>query len=714
MTFRCLLAAALFSATAFAATPTLPDVSTGSVGGLTGLLYWPADLPKANGEPQPLPSAAGCEVHMVPISDFDRELRYPCGNWFVLPTTDRYHFWLETATRITPSVSMIVYTPTPFAGRGAAAIVPVMPSGRIAIPAGRTIPATDSLRFLSIEARHSWSTRIFERRLHESTTAVQMPEGRVVVGRFDRKSNDAIALSQPVEIKAGTTTHAWPSAPVESDLLIVFSKPPELQRSKPIAAQLLLTDGATRNPPDVLLNGFDRIIAIWYSITARTATLSFQSADAFWQPQEVRFTRGKVTTIRSRLTLLPKVSVSINAPMEKTLGLEVSRVAEREPLRKLSVQAGIHEIGELPAEPLRVTLTIERWKFVEYVDLTKGDDASAVFDLKPIEVHGRVFHGEDAAPAEIAFRNGEEWVRVETSDRGEYETTFWSPDVYTARIAIKGTNQPPFLDAFRKILHSGTVDFHVPRTDYSVRVRDAMTKRPIANARVMAGLLWTDESSNARQEAQPVFTDESGRAILPPLRKGELLVDVRAEHYAAREALRMTVDDQHHEIDVDLRPLTITATLRLLLPDGASAVHADAWAFNDAMRPLWRGTANDDGDIDVPDIAVNALLLVRHPNAASTIRRVTASESWTLNSPAEPLTLVAEKTRIAIVAVWLDGVKLSGPPLAFATWSTLATNPSGIWVGHNLPPKSLDIAISDAGPHRVAYPWPPRVDTPNF
>ena len=680
-----------------------PDLSTGNVNGLTGVLYWPANLPNAKGEPQPLPSVENCEVRMVANSDLDHELRYPCGKWFVPPKEDRYDFWLEMNDRITPSPGMLVFVRKPFAGAGMGTIVPVTSAGWITVD--HPPLESESVRVFSIESAHAWSTKVFER--HVSVSPVRMPEGRVIVGRFDRKTNDAIALSRPIEVKAGATARVWPVPPVESDLLVVLSKPPELQRGKPMDAQLSLNDSTSKKSPDVLLNGFDRIIAIWYGVAARTGTVSLQSSAAFWEPQEVRFTRGKVTTIRSRVAPLPKVNVSINAPLEKSLRLEVARVAESEPLRQLNVQSGMHEVAELPAEPLRVALTLDQWKFTKIVDLSSGHDASVAFELQPIGVRGTVFHGDDAAPAEIAFRNGEEWVRVETNDRGEYETTFWSPEVHTIRISLKGKNQPPFLDAFREILHSGTVDFHVPRTDYTVRVRDTVTKYGIANARVMAGLLWTDESSNARHEAQPVFTDESGRAILPPLRKGELVVDVRAERYASREPLRMLVDERHHELEIDLQPLATAATLRLLLPGGAPAAHAEAWAFSEAMQPLWRGAADARGEIEVPDVAANALLLIRHASAASTIRRPASSETtWTLDAPAEPLTLVNDKKN-AMVSVWLDGVKLFGPPLAFATWSTLATNPNGIWVGRNLPAKSLQVLF---GPHdalakRIDYPW---------
>lgn len=702
---RVLLSVALL----LAANVTVPDLRTGNVDGLKGVLFWPADMPNPKGEPQPLPSAEGCEVHFVPHSDLDRELRYPCGKWLVLPASDRYNVWLETNGRMTPSLSMLVYSRKPFDGAGMGSIMPVTPAGLIA--ANRSMPESESLRFLLIHAGAAWADRIFDRRVpaRDAHTPVQMPEGRVVAGRFDKKTNDAIALTRPVDIRSGTTTRVWPAAPSESDLLVVLTKPPELMLSKPIDARLVLDDGTSKKAPDVIVNGFERIIAIWYGVSARTAKVSLQSTAAFWAPQDVRFTRGKVTTVRSTVARLPKVSVSIDGnELPQSMALDVGS-------RHLDVGAGVHDVEALPAEPLRVTLTIGKWKFNKDVDLSSGNDAQVAFDLEPIAVHGTVFHGDRAAPADIAFRSGEdEWVHVETDERGQYEATFWAPDEHTIRVKLKDSSAPPFLDAFREISKSGTLDFHVPRTDYVVHVRDATTGRGVAGARVIAGSIWIDDASRSHEEAQRVATDADGTAILPPLRKGQLIVDVHAEGFAAVEPLRMAVDDEHHELEIALQPLRSAMTLQLMLPSGAPAAGADVWAFSDAMQPLWRGTVDAAGALEVPDVAAHALLLIRHANAASTIRRVIASETWTLEPAAEPLTLAASKA--GAVALWIDGVQLSGPPLAFAAWSGPATNPAGVWIGRNLPRKPLQVLVSPgaSGAQRVDYPWPARVTTPNF
>lgn len=688
-----LLAVVVACGAVAAANVALPNPSTGNVNGKTGLLYWPSVLPKGpNQPPQPLPTADGCDVHLVPFTNLDRELTYPCGKWFA-PPRDRYLFWLETSGAISPQ-SIVIYNASPFTGRGLAAMTPLAPAGRVGIPPDKSLPEAERLHVLSLQRGDWWnrgSSLVIRRVTADRAKApIQMPLGRVVMGRFDRGTNDAIAIARPVELRADRTASVWPEPPAASDLLVALTKPAEMHGGP---SRLVLNDRA----PDVMVDARDQLLAIWYDLDLSRGTLSLQSDVAFWESREVRFTRGKVTTLRGELRPLPKARVSINAPLDAPkLSIEVKRAAEAKAVRRVDVNPGVHEIESLPAEPLRVTLNVGEWKLTQDVDLRSGQDAALDFDVQLIAVKGTVYYGDEPARAEIEFRNDEEWRVVKTNDRGEYETLFWWPGVHTARVKVAGRGGAPFLDAFREVFESGSVDFHVPRTDYTVHVRDAVTHDGIAGARVSAGSIAAE---GGLRSAQHVITDDHGTAVLPPVRKGELIVDIRAERYAVREPLRLTVDDEHHVLDVDLQPLQTAATLRFVLPNGAAAARAEAWAFNDAIQPLWRGAADEEGQLEVPDIAANALLLVRHANAASTIRRVSIDEkTWSLEAPAEAVTFTSERKN-ALVSLWLDGVKLSGPPLVFAAWSTMMmTNGGGVWIGRNLPAKPLRIAAGEFPP----------------
>ena len=679
----------------------LPDPRTGNVNGVAGVLYWPGSAPTAPREPStPLPTADGCAAHLVPETDPEQELRYPCGQWFA-PPPDRYRVWLETAGGISPTQNMLVFAGTPFRGSGLPAIAGIVPAGRIGVPADRSVAKTESVRLFSTRVKYPWanSVRVFDRRLH--SRVVQMPAGdAVVLGRFDRKTNDAIALSRPITIKGGQTQLVWPESPKTSDVLVILRKPPDLQlRRIPPSAELTLNG----RKADVLVNGAERIIAVWYGIDAPRAKIAFESDAAQWQSREIRLTAGKVATIRSEVKPLPSAKVSINAPVDAKLPeavtLEVHRRGER--LRTTEAGLGVHELHELPADVLRVVLRIGEWEWDEVLDLTNGDDGQIAFDLEPVNIHGTVFHGDDPAKAEITFRNGDDrWVRVDTDDEGRYETTLWWTDVQTVRVRLDG--KPPFLDPFREIFESGRYDFRVPRTDYRVRVRDAQTGKGIAGARVSAGNVTAD----GLRVAQYAITNDDGEAVLPPLRDGELILGVEAERYAPAEPRKLIVDDERHDLDVALQPLRMSATLRVVLAGGAPAADAEVWALDRAMNPLWRGRASRDGAVEIPNLPHDAVLVLRHPAAASSVRGAQDGGEWRLDPPAPPLTLNVDPS--ARIAVWIDGVRLAGPALSFATWSGPSANPDGVWIGRNLPPKPLQVIAGalDALAEKIDYPWP--------
>lgn len=686
------LCAVVFTAAAAVAAVTLPDPRSGNVNGLVGILYWPGAMPTKPREPSmPLPSADGCHAHLVPEKDPEQELRYPCGTWFA-PPVDRYRVWLETAGGISPTQNMLVFAGTPFRDGGLPAIAPIAPAGRIGIPADRAVPDTESVRVFSTRTTLPWakSVRIFDRRLKGRT--VQMPAAApVVLGRFDRTTNDAIALSRPISIEAGSTQLVWPTAPAASDVLVILRKPWTLEaRKEPPTVRLALNS----RDPDVLVNGGDRIIAIWYGVDAPRAKIAFESDAAHWEAREIRLAPGKVTTIRDEVKPLPSAKVSIHAPADAELPEETFLVVGA---KRVRVGVGVHELHDLPAKVLRVTLKVGEREWDEVLDLTNGEDGQVAFDLEPLTIFGTVFHGKEPAKAKISFLNGDNrWNAVETDDQGRYETTLWWTDVQTVRVTLP--DQPPFLDPFREIFESGRVDFHVPRTDYRVRVRDAQTGRGIAGAKVIAG----NEAKEGMQLAQHVITNDDGEAVLPPLRHGELIVSVQADRYASVEPQRMAVDDQRHEVEIVLQPLQTRAELRVVLPSGAPAADADVWAFDAAMNPVWRGRTSREGVLELPDVAIGATLLLRHPQAASSARRADGEGVWRLQPPAEPLTLTVDPG--APISVWLDGVQLSGPALSFAAWSGPSANPDGRWTGRNLPPRELRVLAGNLG-NVIPYPW---------
>ena len=98
---------------------------------------------------------------------------------------------------------------------------------------------------------------------------------------------------------------------------------------------------------------------------------------------------------------LPSAKVSIHAPVDAKLPEETFLVVGT---KRMRVGAGVHELHDLPAKLLRVTLRVGEWEWDEMLDLTKGEDGTVVFDLEPLTIHGTVFHGKEAAPAKIVPR----------------------------------------------------------------------------------------------------------------------------------------------------------------------------------------------------------------------------------------------------------------------------------------------------------------------
>jgi len=718
----------------------LPDPATGAINGRIALLYWPVIPTDDPNEPRLLPPQ-GCRVHLVPQDDPSIEHRYACGTWFQ-PPTGSYNAWLETTDRIsTPWIVRYGGAPSQ---AGLAALVPVHPAGRVAIADGRSLAAGEELRILSLDShRTTNSGSIFERRVRreDAGTSVLMPAGRIVVGRFDKKSGDAVALSRPTPLDTGRTVRVWPEPPADgADLLVVLRKP---SRTGPAPATVLsIDDGERRRPADVCLD-VNRIIGIWYGIDARSVTVSLRADKVMWPQHQIRLIHGRVSTIRDRAERLPKLGVSVTTPdgtvLQDALAVTVERVADGRRLATASVTAGTpHQFDDLPADLHRVTLAVEKWRFFREVDLSAGD-GNVVFDLEPITITGKVFLGDDPVAAELRFHNHGEWVSVSTDDVGSYRATLWSPAYYTVRIAIDGSGRAPFTQHFTAIHESGTRDFHVPLTNYTLHVRNEETGAPIVGAKVNVGNVWRDDADVEQSLLDSAITDETGSMSLPPLRAGRLLLTVTAKGYSEGR-LEETVlqgDSGRHQLTISLRDLGPSRRLRLLSASGEPLAGAEIWAFADDgfSTPIWQATTGGDGLVDVTDHVQNAILLIRHSRTASIARQWVAGTDdpveWRLESPAPPLRASitrpgGDHARSARIAIWLDGVRLSGAPLAFSTWSSPAADMQGQWLARNLPRKStrvLAIPLSssfgiethalDSMATTIPFPWtvPSRVTT---
>lgn len=719
--------------------PLRPDPTKGVVDGKAAVSFWPAVGP----EGEEVLAPVGFEAHLVPLSELDRELVHPCGLWFV-PPGGGYKAWVEGEDRLSPPM-IVHYKPSPFTGRGFVAVFPVEPAGRVGVPPDRELPVNTSLRLLQLDPK--FPQRAFDRRTGAADAArkgLLMPAGRVLMGLFARDSGAALALSRPLEVAPGRVTRAWPQAPsAGSDLLVVLDRPRFAGPEQPDAVELSVSGvGGAPRAPDVFVNAGDRLYGVWYGLEGSAARLAASSGALFLAPRDVPLRPGKVETVRAELGLLPGIDVTLELPdaLEPdhiTLAVRAA-AGDLEPLRRVVLprDTEAHRFDGLPAAPLDVVLEAPPWIAHRTVDLSSGEDGSVEFRPQAIEMRGTVYRGARPARAEVAFRTGGEdgWLRVQTDERGTYTAALWGPGGYLIQVDLAATPGPPFVE-METIEESGTLDFHIPGSSYSVRVLDQETGRGIAGAAVSAGNRYVDPRLGERDAGQKATTDEEGVAELQPLRPGELMVAARADGYLPSETLTETVleGEIERELTLRLRPVGPTRALRLLLTGGAPAAGAELRAQrglgDDSI--LWQGRSDASGEVQVPDLAVGAYLLVRQPQAGSLVREWRGGAEaveWALPRAAPPLAVAAvrpsgEPASYVPLALWLDGVRLTGRSLAFVAWSLHAgAGEDGSWLGRNLPPEPLRLlawtaaeqeaalaGLFDARALAVPAPWPAAV-----
>lgn len=713
----------------------LPDPKNGQINGFVAVMFWPA-ANTDGGKIETLLPADDCQVILAPWTDFSAERRYRCGIWFQ-PPEGRYQAWLEKGEdRITPTTGTFNYSPAPFQGRGQGVVMPLHPAGRVALAEDVALPPNAEVSLINFDSCCAASklANPFTRRstaLPELRRGLLLPTGNVFAGIFDRKTREAIAIARPVRVETGklATVAPRPPAPDAADVFVSLGRP-DVRASRDVDIVELTLDG---KKPDTLFDGSDRIYAAWFGVKSTTAQLSVASKVLRLPTRTLKLTPGRVTTVREELQKLPSVAVSLLTPPgafdDETLRLDVLHPAHREPFRSAPIVPGEEILLEaLPAAPLDIVLSFGPWRFRERVDLSSGVNEKVRFDLQPIIVSGEVFYGrERAANAEVTFDADDGVIRVKADDAGRYQTTLWhGGDAWTAQVTVPGRPGPAFVEGFVQINETRTLDFHVPRTEYAVHVIDSDTGRGIAGAAVSASNIFTRGSDGEVTILQRVTTDEDGHAYLAPLRPGKLAIRARAEGY--RDSAKVdggTVQDveSRGKYEVRLQPVGETVQVQLRSNDGKPIGAAELWAVgatHGIQRPLWRGQSNTDGVAAVPRHVDGATLLIRSPLTASAVRpfRADSSDREIVLQPAAPAIQVSAEPRTRI-ALWIDGVRVSGPAVTFLAWSSEVSDAEGNWSAKNLPPQplrllawqratELEIAagLRDANAMTIPYPWP--------
>jgi hypothetical protein len=710
----------ILSSTATVGSIQLPDPSEGQIDGKVALLFWP------HGPGRKLLPASGCEAHLVPQSDPDQELVYPCGEWFQ-PPAGRYRAWLEQGDSMTPSPWLTYYAGGDFKHSGQMLIAPVVPAGRVRASSESRIREGQHLRIVHVDSHlfEGGIGRLLDRRVaaHAAYSGARMPAGEILVGVFE--GDNALALSRPVRVGAGETVAVSPRPPSKgSDLLVALQRAPGTYREEITA---LVNTGEDAKKADLLIAGADRIVALWYGLEASSARLRVSSQSSFLREDEISLRAGKVTTYRGALKPRPTLGVTLFAPedfdQEAYVEIDASGAIQSLPLL-------INEpttIENAPAEPLRVTLQTGAWRFTKEIDLSDGIDGSVTFELHPVRVSGVVLQGRNpSVGAEVGFQVEKgEVVSGKTDGEGEYRLTLWREGYYPVLIDLPEVSGPPIFD-FVRAADGERIDFRLPDNRYSVRVVDGATKEPIAAASVRV-----DQRSGNRETSQAVVTDSNGTVVLPPLGEGTLTLVGSADGYreSSPQQFQIPPDAGHLEILLALEREQEDHHLRILLSNGVPASGAEAWILMEGSGfPVWQGKSDQEGVLRYPMVPGDGILLLRHPHGSSVVRRLHSVGADQILPPVSaPLRIRIESrsgeiVRSAAIALILEEARLFGPALAFFTWSAALVDGSSTWIGRNLPPRpmralaatarqatTLQTGALDWSAVTIAYPWESQI-----
>jgi hypothetical protein len=290
----------------FAQTPKkleLPALESGRIGDSPAILMWPvADGP---GDPaQQLLDPAGCEVHIIPDTDLNKELVYPCGQWFV-PPIGKHTSWLESKDFMSATAGTFRFGGGSFQGSGTRLLVPVVPAGVVKVSSPMPADATGAtVRLLSLDGEGY----AFERPTTpaKATAGVRMPARRAIAGLFGR-GGEALTLTHPFMVSQQKAISVIAEAPRNgSGVLAIFGKPADDNGFSQAPATFALEDDRGRHAPDVVLTAPSRIYAVWYGARGASAKLRVDSKELRLDRTDLALLPGRIATLRTQLSFAKK------------------------------------------------------------------------------------------------------------------------------------------------------------------------------------------------------------------------------------------------------------------------------------------------------------------------------------------------------------------------------------------------------------------------
>lgn len=572
---------------------------------------------------------------------------------------------------------------------------------------------------------------LFERSVakEEWGKSLSVPVGNAFVLIRDR-SGEVTRLTLPAPVVRSSVTRLRPEIPDSTSLVALLGIPDGFVTATPRELSVAF-QGDARQTADYLLAGTRQSIAIWMDLSDRRGTLHAASHKLLLSPQTVALRPGRLTTIKAELTRRPRLRIEVDAKQEG--GGTASRamsVAVYGSDGSLAVSRTLEDsstvLDDLPAEVLRVVLSVGRMKFQRMADLRLVPEVDVRFELIPIEITGRVFLGDELATASLRFlREGVDPVK--TTSEGRYSVTLWEPGPVVVEISLDDDQgQQPFSELHR-IDKSKEIDFHIPTAVAQFAVTDAVTKLPIQDARISLKNGW-EEGNGKRSVSQQATTDVEGRARSPRLRPGTLEIRVSAKGYRFADPISLPVTDTTSEqvIPLTLHPQGPTQRRQVLLADGTPAAGARL-RLVEGSKVLAFETAKADGFIELPETSAG-FVIASHPAGAVTLwpwGEGNLDAPLRMNPRGAPLAVRAvdskgESAGSAAVYVWINGVRLGGAVLG--TVMSPITTAWGTWEVADLPASPVRILITKAPTNAVLsgafdslavtipYPWGEAVD----
>ena len=731
----------------------LLDPSTGELEGKTALAIYPVRYEGTSAKE--ILNPPGCEVRLLSAAreEGDVERVHPCATWF-LEEPGVYLFWIETADwQISPFTEKVVYSARPFEGRGMPGATSLGPAGRLVLPDAMESNARYELRLLhagphQIDGLLRWelSRRVA---IDQAEKGVLMPAGPTVGALWDRLAGRYVMLSPPFTTEHQRTREVPLGQPAadRAHLVAQIARHRPAFRVSEAPVDVSLVRGDKQQEPDFTVFLTENLYAFWYDLQPGQVELRAGTKEDVLEPIVLDLEPGMIERALGRLGPRPALDVELEMPSilrNEETRLEVRRLPSQEVVARRTLAPGSwsERIEGLPRAPLEVVFQSSAGSVSETVDLSDGENGFVHLDLDVVVLTGHVFLGDEPHPAKLTFTTIQKHSAVvETDTDGGFEVLALDP-FRSVSIDLEGEELAPFVEYFPKAITGSTDrDFIVPDRRFVIRVVDAVSGRPIADAEVTIRNRYEagDSESSEMAVMQQVRTDEEGTALSPPLRSGQLEAEAFAEGYSQmREPMVMKVEEEVEaaEMVIPLSALGESSELRLRLVDGRVAAGARV-AMVDSLQDgffLFESTADTEGVVALPS-KVSGIVLIRHDQAGFLVHpwppEVRQDDmEWQLPAAAgRPFTVQVrdawgdETVRRAGITLWVDGWRLSGKPLAWLTDTRGFADNNGFWSTTALPPRPVsilawhftdrDAAASgswDTLATEVALPWPEVVE----